>query len=158
MSSKHVLYFSERCKHCVNLINIIETVSDLKSQIDFVNVESGTPLPSIVKSVPTILIDKHKVAAGRQAFAFIEEERKLYLDAFEHGFGSNQFSFIDTDGLCEGNHTFTFLTNEGFQTERISNDQSPYVSRDQASQQRKSELEALIEKRNAEVPQPINRT
>jgi hypothetical protein len=142
----------------VNLINIIESVNDLKSQFDFVNVGSGTPLPSVVKSVPTILIDKHKVAAGRQAFSFVEEERKLYLDAFEHGFGNNQFSFIDTDGLCEGNHTFTFLTNEGFQTERISSDQSPYVSRDQVSQERKSELEALIEKRNAEIPQPINRT
>lgn len=157
MPAKHVLYYSNRCTHCNKLLSIINNISELKEEFDLVNIESGTPLPSIIRSVPSILIEKNKLASGRQAFAFVEEERKLYLDAFEHGFGSNQYSYIDTDGLCEGNKNFTFLTDEGFQTEHIAADQSPYVTREQASQSKKSELDDLIAKRNAEVPQPVNR-
>tara|TARA_B110000977_G_scaffold187475_1_gene254620 strand:- start:1678 stop:2154 length:477 start_codon:yes stop_codon:yes gene_type:complete len=157
MSIKHIIYFSTKCNHCNKLLQIIESVRDLNDQFEFVNVENGTPLPNIIRSVPTILIEKNKLAQGRDAFAFVEEERKLYLDAFEHGFGNNQYSFIDTDGLCEGNNTFTYLTEPSFQPERISADQSQFLTRDQASQEKKSELEALVEKRNAEVPQTLNR-
>jgi hypothetical protein len=157
MPAKHVFYYSKRCIHCNKLLSIIDNVPELKEEFNMVNIESGTPLPSIIQSVPSILIDKNKLASGRQAFAFVEEERKLYLDAFEHGFGGNQFSYIDTDGLCEGNKNFTFLTDEGFQTQHIAPDQSPYVTREQASQSKKSELDDLIAKRNAEVTQPISR-
>lgn len=152
---KHILYFSPQCNHCVKLISLINGVSELKSQFDLIDVQQHN-IPPQIKSVPTILIEKHKIAAGRQAFSFVEEERKLYLDAFEHGFG-NGFSYIDSDGLCENNSNFTFLTPEGFETERISADQSNYQTREQASSQKKSELEALIEKRKAEIPQAIAR-
>ena len=157
MSAKHVLYYSPQCVHSNALLKVLDSVQELKEQFELVNVQSGTPLPSVIRSVPTILIEKNKIAQGRQAFAFVEEERKLYLDAFEHGFGNSQFSYIDTDGLCEGNSNFTFLTSEGFQTERISADQSAYVTREEASNAKKSELEALIAKRNSEIPEPIQR-
>ena len=155
--SKHVLYYSQRCNHCNKLINLINQVTELKEQFELVNVESGTPLPSIIHSVPSILIEKHKLASGRQAFAFVEDERKLYIDAFEHGFGNNQYSFVESEGLCEGASSYTYLTDNGFQMEPISSDQSSYVTREQASEAKKSELEDLIAKRNKEVPQPVAR-
>ena len=155
-SSKHVLYFSHACQHSNKLINLINSTTELREQFEFVDIATCGRIPPHIKSVPTILIEKNKVAPGRQAFEFVEEERKLYLDAFEHGFG-NGFSYIESEGLCENNKNFTFLTKEGFDTERIAADQSAYQSREQISSQKKSELEELIEKRNAEIPQAIAR-
>ena len=153
---KHILYFSPQCNHCNKLLAIINSTQELKEQFDIVNISGNVSMPPQIRSVPTILIDKHKIAAGRQAFEFIEEERKLYLDAFEHGFG-NGFSFIESEGLCENSANYTYLTSEGFDTERIAADQSNFQTREQASEQKKSELDELIEKRNAEVDQPLAR-
>ena len=155
MSAKHILYYSPQCNHCNKLLKIINSVNELKVQFEFIDVQNYTPIPSIIKSVPTIMIDKHKIACGRQAFAFIEDERNLYLDAFEHGFGNTQYSYIESDGLCEGTNKFTYL-DEGL-NEKISNDQTPYITRSQESEANKSELDELIAKRNAEIVQPINR-
>ena len=154
--SKHILYYSPQCNHCNKLCASINECSELNEQFEFINITELRQIPAQIKSVPTILIEKHKIVFGRQAFGFVEEEKKLYLNAFEHGFGGG-FSYIESDGLCENSSNFTYLTNEGFDTERISADQSSYQTRDQASNERKSELEALIEKRNAEIPQPISR-
>lgn len=154
--AKHILYYSPQCSHCNKLLGLINDTEELKAQFNLINISQHTQIPQHIRSVPTILIDKHKIAAGRQAFQFIEEERKLYLNAFEHGFGGG-FSYIESDGLCENVSNFTYLTNEGFDTERISADQSQYQTREQASEQKKSELDALIEKRNAEIAQPIAR-
>jgi hypothetical protein len=154
--TKHALYFSPQCSHCNKLISVIESTAELKEQFEFVNISSGQPIPQQIRSVPTILIEKHKIASGRQAFAFVEEEKKLYLNAFEHGFG-NGFSYIESEGLCENSSNFTYLTNEGFDMDRISADQSNYQTREQASTQKKNELESLIEQRNAEIPQALAR-
>ena len=153
---KHILYFSRQCQHCIKLLNMINGTAELKEQFDFVDVQNSRNIPPQIHSVPTILIEKNKIAQGRQAFSFVEDERKLYLDAFEHGFGGG-FSYIESDGLCEGTANYTYLTDEGFETERISADQSAYQTREEASNQKKSELEALIEKRNSEIPQAIAR-
>ena len=154
-SPKHVLYYSPRCMHCNKLIGILSNVQELDQHFEKVNIDTLSSLPNHIRSVPTILINKQKIAYGRQAFEFVEEEKKLYLDPFEHGFGGG-YSYIESDGLCEKPSNFTFLTNEGFQTERISSDQSQYQTREEESKG-KSELEQLIEKRNSEVPQPLMR-
>ena len=152
---KHVLYMSPRCKHCNSLVQIINSNSELASQFNIVNIHTQN-IPPNIRTVPTVLVDKHKMACGRDAFTFVENERKLYLDAFEHGFGTNGFSYISNESaLCENSTNFTYLTQDGFDTDHIKAED--YQTREQASSSKKSELEMLMEKRKAEIPQPIKR-
>lgn len=157
----HILYFSLNCQHCMKLVKLIEEYNEFQEQFQFVNVQTKTPIPSAIRSVPTILIRKPKerdtIAAGRAAFSFVEDEKRLYINAFEHGFGNNQYSYLETNGLCESNSNFTFLTNdgEGFQVERLATNCNSEEK--QPKENHKSELELLVEKRNAEIPQLIER-
>lgn len=152
---KHIIFISTKCNFSTSLLNLMN--EEMKNMFEIVDVMK-TRVPPNIQSVPTILVDKHQIKAGRQAFDFIQEEKKLYLNAFESGFGTNGFSYIESENsLCENTQPFTFLTQDGFQTEPIASDQSSFSTKQQQKESQKSELEMLMEKRKQEIPQPISR-
>ena len=146
---KHILYMAANCNHCKKLLNMIN--EEMLEQIEIVDVLSNYA-PAQVQYVPTILQNRNIMQSGKKAFEFIENEKKLYLDAFEDGFGTNGYSFIENDeGLCSSTKSFTYINdNQSIHTEE-------YNTKEANVEQKKNDLEMLMEKRKNEIPQPIAR-
>ena len=140
---------SKNCKFCQKMLGMIN--DEMMEQIEIVDVLSSYAPPQI-QSVPTILQNRNIIKQGKSAFEFIESEKKLYLDAFEDGFGSNAYSFIENEeGLCSSTKPFTYINdNQKIET-------NEYNNRESNVEQKKSELEILMEQRKNDIPQPIAR-
>ena len=68
LSKNHIFFYSEKCKHCHDLSNIIGS-TPINNQFVKINVDYNRNLPKSIKSVPTLIIPNHpQPLCGQSAF------------------------------------------------------------------------------------------
>lgn len=65
-----VLVFSDRCKHCVSIIQFIQQHPELQSMVKFHNINRG--VPKRVERVPTLVTTDGKMLVGGEVKAWLE--------------------------------------------------------------------------------------
>ena len=71
LSKNHVLFYSERCNHSKELIQIISK-SSLNNVFIKINVDYNRNLPKSIKTVPTIIVPTHnEPLTGNGAFMWV---------------------------------------------------------------------------------------
>ena len=162
---RYGLFYSPRCNHCKLLVDKIESNAHSKEAIDMINIDTiPKKAYSHLRSVPTLQNEKtrqHHI--GKQAFEIVDNIIKENIDAFEMGFGTNGFSFVDNESaLCQGNQGFTFLTKDGFDMPSAPGETSAEPDRvgkmtGDKSDMQNVDLEKLIEQRRNEIPSSSQR-
>lgn len=135
-----VCFYSNRCKHCQNIIQMINSEERVKDSIELIPIEHRKH-PNEVKNIPAI-IDNGNLFEGKQAFEFVEN--KINLQSFAFGADNSEFSFID-NGDTHGK-TFTFIDDSS---------SSPPVNMENLSVNdnisQKDPIQQLIDQRNADM-------
>lgn len=155
--ARYGFFYSNKCQFCRKLKAQIDSNEHVRSSIDVIDILS-VPRNSMshIRSVPSLQNSKTKqVYQGRKAFDLIESMFQQNVPAFEDGVGGNQFSFVDNEqALSSNNHSFTFLTPDGF-------DMPDNVNQSQDNNESKrlsnSDLDKLIAQRNSEIPANLER-
>lgn len=71
LTKNHVLFYSERCQHSGELINLLSK-TQYKDVFVRINVDYNRNLPKSIKSVPTIIVPTHRdPLSGNAAFMWI---------------------------------------------------------------------------------------
>ena len=143
--SELVLYFSNQCKFCKNLIAKIGESEDVANSIKMLDIQNCA-VPKGIASVPAIVdMSTSNVYVGKTAFELVETLVKKDINPFEMGFGSNTFSFVsDNRGLAQNSATFSYI-GEGQATVNTQPEET------QSSRGDSVDLEKLIEARNRDV-------
>lgn len=161
---KILIYISDKCPYSMKLLSMIKENGHLANMCSIHDIQKVDSIPQGIKSVPTILDSRNKLYCGNQAFEFIsgmvpsksvsnnKPDNEMH-DAFEFGFGTNAYSFLNEDNGCHGSENFAYLSGEGFD---CGNSSSNSMS-DNNSPQVNNEIDSLIQKRNMEVPQYVQR-
>jgi hypothetical protein len=129
----YTIFVSSRCKYCNELMVLVNG----KDGVNVVNIDKQRA-PQWVRSVPTMIDDKKNIYVGKECF----DKFKTELEGFEFCGGGAEFSYIE-DGLMEKTNNFSYIeenkeVNEG-------NDETKMM------------IDRMVEQRNSEVPQPIQR-
>ena len=154
----HVLFLSDKCQFCRNLIDKLKTNDAVISEFQIVNIHQIPKIPEYIKAVPSILVNRNDIIAGKEVFEFINKLVNPPDDnpnAFECGFGSGNYSFIESDGLIESQKRFTYIEENG---------DTPLIPESTSGQLEQSKfssgnlMEQLMEQRRQELPQFIAKT
>ena len=129
----YTIFVSSRCKYCNEFMVIVNG----KQGINVVDVDKQRA-PEWVNSVPTMIDSKRNVYVGKECFDIFKTE----LEGFEFYGRGAEFSYIE-DGLMEKTNNYSYIeenkeVNEG-------NDETKLM------------IDRMIDQRNNEVPQPIQR-
>ena len=154
----HVLFLSEKCQYCRKLIDTLKQNEAVISEFQIVNIHQIPKIPEYVKDVPSILVNRNDIIAGKKAFEFINKLVNPPDDnpnAFECGFGSGNYSFIESEGLIESQRRFTYIEENG-DTPLIPENTSNALEESKSSTG--NLMEQLMEQRRMEIPQFSART
>ena len=150
----YTLFVSSKCKYSKEALEIIKKHNEMMEKYEIVDIDSLMELPSYLKSVPTLLINRERVIMGNELHKYLKEESEKYLSAaFDQGFGVNNFSFIGGDGLASGSTDFSYIN----ENQRIETQEIPSNNKGSNGGAGDPRLEALIEARKNEIPNGIQR-
>ena len=96
----NTLFSSHECKYCKLFLNEL-TKNDLLDSFNIVDVMKTPVDVSRVKVVPTIVINHQRVMSGRDAFAWLENEKKGLV------FGVNNYEV--KGGFCGASSAYTYI-------------------------------------------------
>jgi hypothetical protein len=107
--NKHILFFSDNCFHCTNLINLIHT-SKTFDNYKFISVDNPSiKIPEIIEKVPTLIVKgMNKPLIGKEVFNWIQSQQFINLSTNNITTTKNpNFKLETTNGraqsnLCEG--------------------------------------------------------
>lgn len=144
--ASHVLFYSKRCKFCNQVLEKAEKIKD----IECVNIEEIQQIPSYVKGVPAILIDRNDIVYGAKVFEFVQKLNESQINAVNSQMGD--FSFIEeSQSLTNG---YTYITEDS----SIFGDQPPTQTDSERGEYNDPKLiEKLIAERNKDLPAPPQR-
>ena len=153
----NTIFYSQKCNHCVKLLNIIQSNNQLKGTFILENIhDSKNNLMNTIKSVPTIFSQKTKqLYIGKKAFDFVENELNLNLNAFED---YSSFSYIENaESASNSGSSFAYLLGDGYD---VPNSNQVNNSQNSNSKEKKQNdaYEAFMEKRKLDIPAPLKRT
>jgi hypothetical protein len=80
--NKHILFYSDRCPHCVNLLHKIKYL-DTQDNYKYISVDnlSGPKLPDIITDVPTLIVKgMNRPLVGREVFTWIDSLQYMHLN------------------------------------------------------------------------------
>ena len=79
LMNKHILFYSDKCIHCIKLLKIIENNKDNFKFIDVDN--KNTKIPAIIEKVPTLIVKgMNKPLIGKEVFSWINAQQFLNLE------------------------------------------------------------------------------
>lgn len=79
-TNNHILFYSNKCKHCVNLLSLIQT-SGLNGSYKYILVDDPKiKLPDIIEKVPTLIVKgMNKPLVGKEVFTWIKSQEFINL-------------------------------------------------------------------------------
>ena len=76
--NKHILFYSDQCVHCCNLLKIIESQKDNFKLIDVNN--KNVKIPNIIEKVPTLIVrGMNKPLIGKEVFTWLSAQEFINL-------------------------------------------------------------------------------
>jgi len=79
--NKHILFYSDRCPHCVNLLRTIKYLGT-QDNYKYISVDNpaGPKLPDIITDVPTLIVKgMNRPLVGREVLTWIESLQYMHL-------------------------------------------------------------------------------
>ena len=153
----NTIFYSQKCNHCVKLLNIIQSNNQLKGTFILENIhDSKNNLMNTIKSVPTIFSQKTKqLYIGKKAFDFVENELNLNLNAFED---YSSFSYIENpDSGSNNGVNFAYLLGDGYDVPNSNQKDSSQTNQNSKEKKQNDEYEEFMEKRKLDMPTPFKR-
>ena len=115
MSSEYVLFYSDKCMHSKELINLLYKDQELFTKFVKINIDvAKIKIPPYVKSVPTAIIttdNTPKLLVGVQIFNWYNENHKVTLN-------NNQISDWDPLAMAGYSDGFSYIENSTSATEK----------------------------------------
>jgi len=129
-----VLVFSDRCKHCVSIIQYVQQHPALQSMVKFHNIDKG--VPKRVERVPTLVTSDGKMLVGGEVKAWLESMLPS--------------SFTEYESSCIGMSCLdnTDDDNGFFKLDMYGQSLKPTISRELEDRMNKSIDEAMTELKN----------
>jgi thiol-disulfide isomerase/thioredoxin len=98
----YVLFFTNNCKFCKNLINLLKPKEEFVKKFNIVDIDTIPAIPDEVDEVPCIY-DGKSIHKGSAAFAWLNEKLSEYLDS---AYDSINYSFLEgQDEKVFGNYS-----------------------------------------------------
>lgn len=144
------VYYSSRCRHSAQFLSEMDKLPDVAIRVRRLTVEAN-PFPTAIRTVPAVLTSDNKLFEGQHAFAWLREQKDSALQPYVYECGgpspNTLFSFVDDAGYGRRQDAF----------DAFDSDESKGAG---SSGQRgaPNPLDAVIEQRRLDVPQPISRT
>ena len=157
-----VLYFSNNCQYCKEIMGIIQK-SDFRNSIKTFCVDRQRA-PPFITSVPSLVLDSQNLLVGENVFNWFEQQNKkksanMEPAAWHHNEMGNNFSdnysFLEsTNESSNISHNFSFLENSN----QIIN--PPNESTNQSSSKSDEltrRMEAMQQARDGDIPGAVTR-
>jgi glutaredoxin len=104
----HVLFVSNKCKYCDELLSMMKNMAELKIELSVVDVHKMNQIPEFIDRVPMLLINNEKIVHDEDLFTFIKDNEKKvepFMTNEMNGL-SDKYSFMDE---TEVDHVYSFL-------------------------------------------------
>lgn len=167
----HILFYSNKCLHSKELLNLLLKDVELNKKFTKVNIDNqNIKIPPYIKSVPSAIINvngKPSLMIGTQIFAWynqthsknVESQSIQDWDPLAMSGYSDGFSYISNADAMKKN--FSFLSDsEAIITpdeKNYSNDEGGGGKKSQEKTQLDNDYESFVNKRNFDVPSPMPR-
>ena len=169
MQKQLILFYSDKCNFCNELIQIIYKNQDLYQSIIKVDIlEKNINIPPYIKSVPTMLLNidnKKSILTGNNLFEWIESQNKQSSEnnmiedwdpkVMSGSSYSDSFSYLDNNEATIKN--FSFI-NSGFQEINCPKEDSDLSNNNSSNKPGvNKDYERLMQQRQLDEPKQINR-
>lgn len=171
---KDILFYSNYCNYCKQFNDNLNKYQDIKNKLHLFCIDNNREkVPTIIKSVPSILTKEKKILTGKDVFNWFEQQQQHQQKEIDDPLAwhnnemgsafSDHYSFLEADTAAEGlggnsiAHSFSFLnsnlnsniSNGGINTpQEKNNNQKDILTK---------RMESLMEKRDSELPKQVNR-
>ena len=170
MNNKNlVLFYSNKCMHSKEFLNLLYKDNNLNNQTTKVNVDNpNIKLPPYIKSVPSLIINennKPNLLVGKKIFDWYNQKHKQNIsndsimewDPCTMSGYSDAFSYLENDDVMKKAYSFV-NENESINTPDESNFESGgKSSSNQVKSQLDNDYESFMSQRSNEVSAPIQR-
>lgn len=143
IKKEYIFYYSTKSNPSIKLKDILKD-SNIEYLFELINIDTPGALQHNIRSVPSI-IHENMAYSGKDAFDYIENMKKRNINSFD-SFSSNYSTSFACLNEENTEHSFFDLNEDNIQSE-------DYLQQDET----KNLIQSLIEKRNNEIPKPIQR-
>jgi hypothetical protein len=79
--NKHIIFFSDRCIHCSNLLTTIKKKC-IEDKFKYINVgDPNIKIPDIITSVPTLIVQGiNKLLIGKEVFTWLNSQQFMNIE------------------------------------------------------------------------------
>ena len=168
MSNNLVLFYSNKCIHSKEFLNLLHKDSELNNQTTKVNVDNpNIKLPPYIKSVPSLIINENNkptLLVGSKIFDWYNKKHKQNIskesimdwDPCTMSGYSDGFSYLEGENVMKKSYSFVD-ENDKIHTPDESNYDSNKSNSNQPKSQLDSDYENFMSQRSNEVAAPIQR-
>jgi len=168
MSNNLVLFYSNKCIHSKEFLNMLYKDNNLNNQTTKVNVDNpNIKLPPYIKSVPSLIINennKPNLLVGSKIFDWYNQKHKQNIsketimdwDPCTMSGYSDGFSYLENEDVMKKSYSFV-NENEKIHTPDESNFESNKSGSGQVKTQLDNDYENFMSQRSNEVAAPIQR-
>lgn len=168
MSNNLVLFYSNKCIHSKEFLNMLHKDNNLNNQTTKVNVDNpNIKLPPYIKSVPSLIINennKPSLLVGSKIFDWYNQKHKQNIsketimdwDPCTMSGYSDGFSYLENEDVMKKSYSFV-NENEKIHTPDESNFESNKSGSGQVKTQLDNDYENFMSQRSNEVAAPIQR-
>lgn len=168
MSNNLVLFYSNKCIHSKEFLNMLYKDNNLNNQTTKVNVDNpNIKLPPYIKSVPSLIINennKPNLLVGSKIFDWYNQKHKQNIsndtimewDPCTMSGYSDAFSYLENEDVMKKSYSFV-NENEKIHTPDESNFESNKSINGQVKSQLDNDYENFMSQRSNEVAAPIQR-
>lgn len=165
MSNDYILFYSNRCLHSKELLNLLHKDTELNQKFIKINIDNpNVKLPPYVKSVPTAIVPNNgqpSIMVGSNIFKWynakhsktVETQGIQDWDPHTMSGYSDGFSYLEESGVMK--KSFSFLSdNDAIVTpdEKNYSGDGNKKSKDQPKTELDNDYEKFMNQRNYEVP------
>lgn len=152
-----ILFISNKCEHCRELITMINNMENMKVEIQVVDIKNmNGKLPDFIDRVPLMLLqDEGKVFHDEELFEFVKSNEKT-IEPFminEMNGLSDRYSFMEDKQL---DHGYVFLDRSEqliTNNENVSEEASKIINYDSYMEQRDADIKNIFKDQNPATPQ-----
>lgn len=148
-----VLFISNKCEFCMEIVKIIDNMTEMNIEINVIDIKNMTKLPSFIDRVPLLLIEKeNKILHDEELFDFINKCEKTiepFMINEMHGL-SDRYSFMGEDEQTL-NHQYVFLENGDpvITNQSVSEEESKkIINYDSFIEDRDRDMTSIFEQQN----------
>lgn len=168
MSNNLVLFYSNKCIHSKEFLNLLHKDSELNNQTTKVNVDNpNIKLPPYIKSVPSLIINENNkptLLVGSKIFDWYNKKHKQNIskesimdwDPCTMSGYSDGFSYLEGENVMKKSYSFVD-ENDKIHTPDESNYDSNKSNSNEPKSQLDSDYENFMSQRSNEVAAPIQR-